>query len=210
MTAPLPTPRRFGLRARAITHATLTGAVLLVVGGAIAVALGGSPRSGILIAYGFSVITLIVLLAVLAIVTARSTRALRALRTAHPGDVVFLARRLPPVVSDLPSFLKAKGIDASIGDGWYPGTAHSGGLTVWTTEAEPRQVLTIEWAEIGDVLMVRTPTVGGDSRWTVTVDVKPYVIPLTVDVGCAWGIVTMALDAVDTAEFVAAVNAQRR
>ena len=209
MTPPLPTPRRFSVRARAITYAALAGAVVLVVGGAISVALLGSPRSGILIAYGFAVVTLLVLLVVLAIIATRSSRALRALATAHPDDVVFLARRLPPVVSDLPSFLKAKGIDAQIGDGWYPGTANARGLTVWTPEAEPREVLTIEWAEIGDVLMVRTPTVGGDSRWTVTVDVKPYVIPLTVDVGYAWGIVTMALDAVDTAEFVAAVNARR-
>jgi len=35
------------------------------------------------------------------------------------------------------------------------------------------------------------------------------VVPLTVDIGAAWGIVTMALDAVDTAELVAAVVAQR-
>ena len=197
------------MRARAITYGTLAGAAVLIAGGAVATVQLWSPGSGILVAYGFAVATLIVLLGVLAIIATRSSRSLRALATAHPGDVVFLARRLPPVVSDLPSFLKAKGIDASIGDGWYPGTAHSGGLTVWTPEAEPREVLTIEWAEIGDVLMVRTSTVGGDSRWTVTVDVKPYVIPLTVDVGYAWGIVTMALDAVDTAEFVAAVNAQR-
>jgi hypothetical protein len=197
------------VRARAITYGTLAGAVVLVAGGALAAVHLWSPRSGILVAYSIAVVTLIVLLVVLATLSTRSSRALRALATAHPNDVVFLARRLPPVVSDLPSFLKAKGVDASIGDGWYPGTAHSGGLTVWTPEAEPREVLTIEWAEIGDVLMVLTPTVGGDSRWTVTVDVKPYVIPLTVDVGYAWGIVTMALDAVDTAQFVAAVNAQR-
>jgi hypothetical protein len=209
VTALLPTPRRFGVRARAIMAATLAGAVLLIVGGAIAVTLTRSPRTGILIGYGLAVVTVIVMLLVLAVVTARSTRALRALAASHPDDVVFLARRLPPVVSDLPSFLKAKGIDVEIGDGWYPTTAHAGGLTVWTPENEPREVLTIEWAEIGDVLTVRTPTVGGDSRWTVTVDVKPYVIPLTVEVGAAWGIVTTALDAVDTAELVAAVVAQR-
>ena len=208
MTAPA-IARRFGVRARVITFSAVVGAVVLIVGGALAIALMTRPRSGILIAYAFAVVTLVVALVVLAIVTRRSARALRALAAAHPDDVVFLARRLPPVVSDLPSFLKAKGIDAHFGDGWYPGTANRDGIAVWTLEAEPRQVVLIEWAEIGDVLAARTATVGGDSRWSVTVDVKPYVIPLTVDVGYAWGIVTTALDAVDTAEFVTAVNAQR-
>ena len=208
VTAP-PIARRFGVRARIITFSALVGAGVLIVGGAVAIALMGQPRSGILIAYGFAVVTLIVMLVVLAIVTARSSRALRTLAAAHPDDVVFLARRLPPVVSDLPTYLKAKGIDTEVGDGWYPATAHPGGITVWTPEARPREVVLIEWAEIGDVLTVRTPTVGGDSRWSVTVDVKPYVVPLTVDVGAAWGIVAMALDAADTADLVAAVNAQR-
>ena len=203
------TARRFGVRARVITYSALGAAGVLIVGGAVALMLAGQPRSGILIAYGFSVVIVIVVLVVLAIFTARSTRALGALAAAHPEAVVFLARRLPPVVSDLPSFLKAKGIDAHIGDGWYPATAHAGGITVWTPEPRPREVVLIEWAEIGDVLTVRTPTVGGDSRWSVTVDVKPYVVPLTVDIGAAWGIVTMALDAADTAELVAAVVAQR-
>jgi hypothetical protein len=208
VTAPSPA-RRFGLRARVITFSALGGAALLIVGGAVGLALTGQPRSGILIAYVFATVTVIVVLVVLAIVTARSSRALHALAAAHPDAVVFLARRLPPVVSDLPSFLKAKGIDAHIGDGWYPATAHAGGITVWTLEAKPRPVVTMEWGEIGDVLTTRTSTVGGDSGWRVTVDVKPYVIPLTVDVGAAWGIVTMALDAVDTAALVADVVAQR-
>jgi hypothetical protein len=203
------TARRFGVRARVITYAALVGAVVLIVGGAIALALTERPRSGILIAYAFAVVTLVVVIVVLAIVTGRSSRALRALAAAHPGEIVFLARRLPPVVSDLPSFLKSKGVDAHIGDGWYPATANGDGITVWTPEAEPRPVVLVEWAEIGDVLAARTPTVGGDSRWSVTVDVKPYVAPMTVDVGSAWGIVTMALDAADTADLVAAVVAQR-
>jgi hypothetical protein len=208
VTAPA-LPRRFGLRARVITYSALVGAAALIVGGGVAVVFMWRPGSGILIAYAFAVATLVVMLIVLAVVTRRSSRALQFLAAAHPGEVVFLARRLPPVVSDLPSFLKAKGIDVHIGDGWYPATAHPGGITVWTAEAEPQAVVLIEWAEIGDVLTVRTPTVGGDSRWSVTVDVKPYVVPLTVDLGAAWGIVTMALDSADTADVVAAVVAQR-
>jgi len=214
VTAPPPDlrpspPRHFAVRARAITYAALVTAVVVVVGGAIATVNLWRPGSGVVVGYVVAVATLAVLLVGLGIIATRSSRALQALAAAHPADVVFLARRLPPVVSDLPSFLKAKGIDAQITDGWYPATAHSGGLTVWTMAREPHEVLTIEWSEIGDVLAVRAPTVSGDAPWGVTVDVKPYVIPLTVVLGYAWGIATMSLDEADTADVVAAVLARR-
>jgi hypothetical protein len=201
--------RRLRIRARIITIGAIAGAIAVIVGGAVIVAVASRPGSGILVGYLVAVVTLVTTIGILARVTTRRARALRSLAARHPDDIVFLARRLPPVVSDLPAFLAAKGIDAEIGDGWYPGTAHADGITVWTDEADPRELIRIEWSEIGDVLAVRTPTVGGDRRWTVTVDVKPYVVPLTVDVGYAWGIVTMAMGAADTADLVAAIGAHR-
>lgn len=182
---------------------------MVVVGGGILVALEGNLQNRFPFAYAIAVGTVVVLLTVLGVMTTRYSRAMRALAAAHPGDVVLLARRLPPVVSDLPSFLKAKGLDVTIGDNWYPTTAHARGITIWTLEATPRPMLTMEWDEIGDVLAVRTATVGGDTRLRVTVDVKPYAVPLTADAGYAWGIVTAAMDVADTADLVAAVVAQR-
>ncbi len=134
------------------------------------------PRSGILIAYAFAVVTLVVVLVVLAIVTGRSSRALRALAAAHPDD-----RRLPR-----PSAAAGGVRSAVVPQGEGHRRAHRRRLVPRDGElgrhhgVDPRgraaaRCVLIEWAEIGDVLTVRTPTVGGDSRWSVTVDVKPYV-----------------------------------
>ena len=201
--------RRFHLRARLITAGTIIGAVLVAAGGAITMAALGGPREGGLLAYAVAVLTFVAALVGLAVVTAPRARALRVLRQRHPDHVVFLARRLPAVVSDLPLYLASHGLQLEIGDGWYVADVDGDGIASWTTGRDPQRLLVIPWSEIGDVLDVRTPTVGGDARWSVTVDVRPYVVPLTVDVGDAWGIVTMALDAADTADVVAAVNAQR-
>jgi len=202
--------RRTRNRARIITIVTLTGAAVIVGGGgAAAIALAGGPRNGIIAAYGFATIAIVTMITVFGVLTRRLARALRTLAARHPDAVVFLARRLPPVVSDLPAYLRSKGIEVHIGDRWHPAFADGRGIAVCSVGSDPRELLLMEWSEIGALEMVRTATVGGDSRWSVTVDVRPYDVPLTADLGEAWGIVTMALDAADTAAVVAAVDARR-
>ena len=201
--------RRTRNRARIITIVTLAAAVVMVVGGGIAIALAGGPRNGIIAAYGVATIAVVTMITVFGILTLRLSRALRALAHRHPDAVVFLARRLPPVVSDLPAYLRSKGIEVHIGDRWHPAFADDRGIAVCSAGTDPRELLLMEWAEIGALEMVRTATVGGDSRWSVTVDVRPYDVPLTADLGEAWGIVTMALDATDTAAVVEAVDERR-
>lgn len=183
---------------------------MVIVGGALAIAASGGPRNGILVAYGVGLVAIVSLVVVFALVTARYARAMRILTERHPDAVIVLARRLPPVVSDLPAYLTAKGLPSDlIGDGWYPIVVDARGIAVYSTGRDPHELLVMEWPEVGAVEMVRTPTVGGDSRWSVTIDVKPYSVPLTADLGDAWGIVTMALDAGDMAAVVKAVIAQR-
>lgn len=201
--------RRSRTRARIITFAALAALVVVVVGGALAIAATGGPRNGILVAYAAAGLALLATVVIYAVITRRLSRALRILAERHPDAVVFLARRLPPVVSDMPAYLRSKGIEAHIGDGWLPAVADDRGIAVCTSGRDPHEVVLIEWSEIGPVEMVRTATVGGDSRWSVTVDVRPYDVPLTVDLGDAWGIVTMALDANDTAAVLAAVIERR-
>jgi hypothetical protein len=201
--------RRFRSRARIITAAALGAAVVVLLGGALAIAASGGPRDGILVAYLVAALAIVGLIVSFAAITSRHAVTMRAVALRHPGDVVFLARRLPPVVSDMPAFLRSKGLDVQIGDGWYTALADRRGVSVHSPGRDPRELVLIEWSEIGELTMVRTATVGGDSRWSVTVDVKPYAVPLTVDVGSAAGIVTMALDAVDTTAVVKAVEARR-
>lgn len=96
-----------------------------------------------------------------------------------------------------------------IGDGWYAAVAGPRGIGVHAAGADPRELVLLEWSELGELAMVRTPTAGGDSRWSVTIDVKPYAVPLTVDLGSAYGIVTMTLDAIDTTAVLKAIAARR-
>jgi hypothetical protein len=201
--------RRSRARARLITIGALVGAIVVVLGGALGIAAAGGPRGGILVAHAVASVAVLSMLIGFASTTTRLAQAMDLLAERHPGAVVFLARRLPPVVSDLPAYLKTKGLDVEIGDRWYPAVADRRGIAVFSPTRDPRELLVMEWPEIGDVEMVRTPTVGGDYRWSVTVDVKPYVVPLTADLGVAWGLVTMGLDAADTAAIVKAVIAQR-
>jgi hypothetical protein len=196
------------VRARIITFAALALAiVILSVGGWAAASV--LPGGGVLIAYGSALIVVLATALVLWRGTARLTEGLRALAAANPEGVAFLARRLPPAVSDLPAFMRAKGFAEEIGDGWYIGLADYRGLTAWSPERRPRELLLMDWLEVGDVLAVHASTVDDDSPGRVTVDVRPYVVPLTVEVGYAWGLVTMKLDGVDTADLVSAVTAHR-
>lgn len=201
--------RRSRTRARIITVAALAATVVVGVGGGIAIALTGGPRNGILAVYGATLLTIVTTIIVFAVLTARLSRALQTLSQRHPDAVVFLARRLPPVVSDMPAYLRAKGIETHIGDGWLVAFADDWGIAVCSSGSNPRELVVIEWPEIGAIDMVRTATVGGDSRWSVTVDVRPYDVPLTVDLGVAWGIVTMALNRADTEAVMKAVAARR-
>lgn len=201
--------RRSRTRARIITVVSLIGAVAIIGGGGVAIAIAGGPRNGLLVAYAFAGIAILTMIMVFGVITTRLSRAMDALAARHPDAVVFLARRLPPVVSDLPAYLRTKGLDLRLGDGWYPAFADDRGIAVCTPGADPQELFVIDWSEIGDLEMVRTATVGGDSRWSVTVDVHPYAVPLTVDLGEAWGIVTMALDAGDTEAVMKAVSGRR-
>lgn len=204
-----PLARRFRVRARLITVAAILGAAGVAVGGAVAMVLTGGPRDGGLVAYALAVGTMLVVIVGLGLTTTPLARALQTLRERHPDQAVFLARRLPSVVSDMPQYLASHGLQLDISDGWYPATVDAAGINVWQPRAQPQKLFTIPWSEIGEILPVRSPTVLGDARWSVTVDVKPYIVPLTVDVGYAWGLVTMAMDAADTADVVTATVAQR-
>lgn len=202
--------RRTRARARIITIAALVTTGVVIGGGGVAIAAAGGPRNGILVAYGFAGIAMITMIVVFGMMTTRLSRAVCTLAERHPDAVVFVARRLPPVVSDLPAYLRSKGLDdIRLGDGWYPAFADDRGIAVCAPGADARELFVMEWTEIGDLEMVRTATVGGDSRWSVTVDVRPYAVPLTVDLGEAWGIVTMALDAGDTEAVMKAVVGRR-
>lgn len=200
---------RFRRRARALSLAAGIGFAVAAIGsGVLIIALLGE-RNGLLLAHGLAVATLGTVLIALTVVSGRYSAALRRIAADHPGGFVFLARRQPPPVSDLPAFLASKGLDVQISDSWYVGLAADDGISVWTPGMRPRRLLTIDWAEMGEVRAVRVRTILGEMRWSVTVDVKPYETPLIVDVGLAEGLFTSTLGPRDLVEVVAALEARR-
>jgi len=204
-----PIAARFRRRARVITVGAVLGILGIGAGAPVAMLLTDRVTPAFAAAYLIAMLAVSTMLAWGAVVTRRLNRALRVLSARHPGDVVFLARRLPPVVSDMPAYLRDKGIQFRVGDGWHPILADARGISLHRSGGAPHEILLMEWSEIGLVETVRTATVGGDSRWSVVVAVQPYDVPLTIDLGDAWGVVTMPLDAADTAAVVQAVLAKR-
>lgn len=199
---------------RFIVTSTLLMAVLaaLVAGFALAGPLllaARDPEPGQLAGY-FGSLGLIVLMAgAAAFRTRRFTTALRDLRAAHPDGAVFLARRHPSVVSDLETFMRERGFAADVSDGWVPALVDHRGISAWSTGPQPRELLLIRWDEIGEIAVERSATALSDGRPNVNVDVRPFVVPLTVDLGFARGILTFVLDLADTREAVRITNSLR-
>lgn len=200
---------RFRRRARAFSLAAGIGFLIAALGsGVVIIALLG-PRNGLFLAHGLAVATLGTVLVALTVVSGRYATAMRRIALAHPDGFVFLARRQPPPVSDLPAFLASKGLDVQISDSWYVGLCDADGISVWTPGMRPRRLLTIDWAEMGEVRAVRVRTILGEMRWSITVDVRPYETPLIVDVGLAEGLFTTTLGPRDLVAVVAALEARR-
>lgn len=201
--------RRFRARASLVTTIAVAGFVVLSAASTIAILLTIGPGGGLLLATALAILTLGLILLVLAITTGRNARAIRRVQAAHPTGIAFLARRRPPVVSDMPAYLASKQLDVKIDERWYVALIDDRGISAWAVGRVPRELVLMEWAELGDVLAVRVPTLLGDSRWCVTVDVRPYVTPMTTDIGFASGILTASLGQPDLAEVVQVVEAHR-
>jgi hypothetical protein len=199
---------------RFIVMSTVTMVLLAAVVAAFAIAgpvllSSRDPAPGQLVGYFGSIGLIVLMVGVLAFRTRRLTAAMRAIAAAHPDGVVFLARRHPSVVSDLETFMRERGFEADVSDGWVPALVDGRGISAWSTGSQPRELLLISWGELGEIAVEPSLTALSDGRPNVTVDVRPFVVPLTVDLGFARGILTFELDAVDTKEAVRITNSLR-
>lgn len=201
--------RRFRRRALTVTTVAIGGTVAVIIVACFGLIGRVQPAGGIFITLAMSSIALVAAEVLLGVRTLRTARALGTVARRDPDALVFLARRLPPIVSDLPRYLAAKGLDVSIDDGWYIAAVDSRGIAVLELRADPEELLLIGWAEVGDVLAVSSAAVASEAHWCVTVDVRPYVVPMTVDVGGAVGVVTAPFGGADIQDLVAAIEAAR-
>lgn len=202
-------PRAFRIWSSVGLLALGIGTVTFLAVGAAALLAGSSSR-GLGIACLVVAASLVLLFGVLRLLSFRHAAALAALRRRHPDGVVFLAKRRPPIVSDLETWLDGKGLDdVEVGDGWIPILVDERGISAWTSGPEPRQLLLMEWWELGEIGITDTADVAGHDGWGVAVDVRPYAVPLIADLGDTNGYIILPLSRGDARRVVEAVNARR-
>lgn len=185
----------------------LVGVAFAVV--AIALAVGRGFGANALVGIALVVGVLVFLVAVGATISSRYGAAIRALRSRFPDGAVFLARRQPTVVTDVETWMSSKGLTSQISDGWMPAVVDARGISAWTAGRHPEEVLLMEWAELGEIAVTKTSVAVGAPTWKVSVDVQPFVVPLTVEVGYSWGLVTAAVGHSDIEDVVRITNALR-
>ena len=109
--------------------------------------------------------------------------ALASLRRSNPSALVFLARREPVLVPDIQTYQYRKGNFADIADKWVPAIVDSRGISIWSAGGRPKELLLMEWSELGNIIPAHFSSISGRRRYGVTVDVQPYPLPMKVRVG---------------------------
>lgn len=126
-----------------------------------------------------------------------------------PDALVFLARREPSLAPDLPMYLHRKDIAADVSDRWLAAVIDDRGMAAWSGGFRPRELVLMEWSEIGEVVATDFRSLDGSERFGITVDVRPFPTPLIVRVGYAMFGLQAAFDRAGTIAVNEAANAKR-
>ena len=106
-----------------------------------------------------------------------------ALQRRYPDALAFLAHREPALVPDLPTYQYRKDNTADVADRWIPALVDHRGISAWTGGLRPRELLLMEWSELGRIEPATFVSIQGRQKHGVAVDVTPYPEPLLVTVG---------------------------
>lgn len=126
-----------------------------------------------------------------------------------PDALVFLARREPTLAPDLPMYLHRKDISADVSDRWLAAVIDERGMAAWSCGLRPRELVLMEWSELGDVEATGFRAIDGSEQFGITVDVRPFPTPLVVRVGYAMFGLQAAFDRAGTIAVSDAANAKR-
>ena len=126
-----------------------------------------------------------------------------------PDALVFLARREPTLAPDLPVYLHRKDINADVSDRWVPAVVDERGIAAWSGGFRPREILIMEWSELGAVEAFDYVSIEGQRRFGISVDVAPFPTPLIVRVGTSMFGLQSAFDRGETIAVAQDVNARR-
>ncbi len=126
-----------------------------------------------------------------------------------PDAVVFLARREPSLAPDLPLYLHRKDLSVDVSDRWLPAVIDERGMAAWSGGFRPRELLLMEWSELGEVVATDFVSLEGQDKFGIAVDVRPFPTPLIVRVGYSMFGLQAAFDREGTVTVAAAANAKR-
>lgn len=196
--------RRFRITAGIAAAAVVLVAIALVTVIVVVVPRRDATGDAILIGVGF---VLIAAVALATIGSLRRARALARVTAAHPDGLVFLARRQPSLVSDLAVFLSARGITADVADRWLVALVDERGMSAWSLDQTPAELLLMKWDEIGSIEICDLES-GGTARG-IAVDVRPFETPLIVAIGYAAFGLTSSLGREGVAEVAERAEAAR-
>ncbi|MDJ0335975.1 hypothetical protein QMG83_12135 [Salinibacterium sp. G-O1] len=107
------------------------------------------------------------------------------LRRSRPDALVFMALRETTGHPNLQTYQHRKDNTANVPEGWTVSVVDSRGIAVWSGGFRPRELILIEWSEIGEVSAVSFTSAAGRPRNGASVDVRPFPDPLLVRVGHA-------------------------
>jgi hypothetical protein len=200
-----PFVRRFRMAAGIAATAVVVVVVVLVILLLVVIVPREDLASDVIL-----IVVGVLLLAALAGASIQSwlrARSLRRVSASHPDAVVFLARRQPSLVSDLAVYLAARGITADVADRWLVGMVDDRGISAWSLDAAPSELLLMPWSELGSIEVCDLES-GGKARG-IAVDVRPFDTPLIVAIGYAAYGLTSSLGRDGVAEVAALANAKR-
>ncbi len=111
------------------------------------------------------------------------------MQRSRPAALVFLALREPTVAPHLQTYQYRKDNTANIPDAWVMAVVDARGISVWSGRIRSRELILIEWSEIGEVTAVSFTSLTGRNRIGAAIDVRPIRSPLLVSLGyAAWGV----------------------
>lgn len=171
---------RFTRRALAV----LVGTVAAAAGIAVSVVmLLRSPVSDTGFGPLVAVIAVVLLLLGLGGASIWNTIGLMRITRLKPDALVFVARREPSLAPDLPLYLHRRDLSIDVSDRWMGAVVDDRGIAVWSGGFRPRELLLMEWSELGEVAATDFRSLDGPERFGIAVDVRPFPTPLIVRVG---------------------------
>jgi hypothetical protein len=128
---------------------------------------------------------------------------------ARPGSLVFLALREQTAAPHLQTYQYRKDNTENIPDSWVMSVVDDRGISVWSTSLRPKELILIQWSEIGEISAVSFSTLGGRHKVGAALDVRPIPNPLLVTLGYSAFGVEGPVDQDGVFAIVDAINSMR-